>query len=143
MSTWTVSPLHVRMLFIFDTFQSLLANLPSRLPLHTLHTHMHIHCLPDEQYLIRTLSFAPPSSFLHTPAFPSSPSLLSPFSAPLTTAAAVIHLMKHREIFEGFSPHISLFPLLLFLPVDFASSPPSVFFCFFFKVSVAALLYFS
>lgn len=69
MSTWTVSPLHVRMLFIFDTLQSLLATFPSRLPLHTLHTHtrtrtrMHTHYLPDEQCLIRTLSFAPPPVF--------------------------------------------------------------------------------
>lgn len=100
-------------------------------------THTHIHYLPDNSASFALCHLLPPSSssFLHTPVFPSSPSLLSPFSVPLTTAAAVIHVMKRGEIFESLSPHISLFPLLLsfhliLLPLLYVAG---VFFvCFFF-----------
>lgn len=90
--------------------------------------YMHTACwikMPHSHSVI----FFPLLFFSHSFFFPSLPPLSSSL-VPLTTTTLMIHVMNHRQIFEGFSPHISLslFPLLsLSLRLYFTRSPsPSV-----------------
>lgn len=79
-----------------------------------------IYCLLDKSVSFPPSHLLPLLSFTHffPPVSSPLPSLLSSSPVPLTTTAVMIHVMNHRQIFEGFSPH--LFPSS---PFFFTQSP--------------------
>lgn len=101
------------------------------------HTYTHAYTLPPRWTVPHSHSvICSPSCFLHTPAFSSSPSLLLPFTAPLTTAA-VIHLMKQRDIWRFQPTYFSLPPSLFFFQLILLPLLPQ---CCFFVFSSKFLL---
>lgn len=95
-----------------------------------LYARTRIYCLLDKNVSFPPSHLFAPSLF-HTLFFPLPPlsSLLTSSPVPLITTSVMIHVVNHRQIFEGFSPHRSLFPsssllyLFLFSTVFLSSSP--------------------